>query len=403
MKGSKGFLILGVVVIIIAIPVIYFILKGKTTKLVISKQNQQRKKYTPVISDKRDNSFKQDVPDIPVVPFKLDVPITPSSKPFFKKEDIGNNLTIDEILKKEFEYKDNSVLTYSNFDPEKVNKIVKAIKEYKKPYFTLNKKSKFEIIDKEDEGEDILKIKEYIKEQDEYVKNLPENEKLMLQAYVSSDYQVFNKFLSKRKPILNSILANGLDFEKIRKSDSKIINEMNPRILMNYFSTLLNKVIYGAPRLPISLSVFRGSKDPYFLKELTLDENNVYTYKINTFLSTSLMPNIAAGLNQQFLDYRTQCCMSIINLPKDIHALFKYSSNSGLFGMPLEELEILLPPGGELKLVGYTPKYTEYEVGFDDDDNVFDTTPEIDTYVWDYIPPKNDDYTIELYRYRDMY
>jgi hypothetical protein len=71
--------------------------------------------------------------------------------------------------------------------------------------------------------------------------------------------------------------------------------------------------------------------------------------------------------------------------------------------MPLEELEILLPPGGELKLVGYTPKYTEYEVGFDDDDNVFDTTPEIDTYVWDYIPPKNDDYTIELYRYRDMY
>jgi len=172
---------------------------------------------------------------------------------------------------------------------------------------------------------------------------------------------------------------------------------------MNYFSTLLNKVIYGAPRLPISLSVFRGSKDPYFLKELTLDENNVYTYKINTFLSTSLMPNIAAGLNQQFLDYRKQCCMSIINLPKDIHALFKYSSNSGLFGMPLEELEILLPPGGELKLVGYTPKYTEYEVGFDDDDNVFDTTPEIDTYVWDYIPPKTDDYTIELYRYRGIY
>jgi hypothetical protein len=398
MKFNLTYII--IIIIIIGI-IVYFLLKNKN--------NKKEKTIKPKINTTSQPLFKQSIEqDEPSQPFfnesievdeVVDEPVQPLFKKPIQQDKKEDNLNIDQILKKDFQYKDETKLTYADFNPEKVNKIVKTIQDFKKPYFTLDKKSKFKILDDEKYNDDISKIKTYIKDQDEYFKNLPQNEKAILQAYVSSDYQVFNKFLSKRKPILRSFLANGLDFEKIRKANRNLINETNPRILMNYFSTLLNKIIYEAPRLPIPLTVFRGTQDPYFLNELTLDENNQYTYKINTFLSTSLMPNVAAGINQQFINYKTQCCMSIINLPKDTRGLFKYNSDAGIGGFVMEELELLLPSGGELKLVGYTPKFTEYEVAFDDDDNVFDKTPEIDTYVWDYIPPKNDDYTIELFEW----
>jgi hypothetical protein len=339
MKFSLTYIIL--IIIIIGI-IVYFLLKNKNN-------NKKEKTIKPIEQDEKEEE-----------------------------------LTIDQILKKDFQYKDETKLIYSDFNPEKVNKIVKTIQDFKKPYFNIDWKSKFKILDDEKYKDDISKIKTYIKKQRKYIKNLPQSEKSILQAYIKNDNQVFNKFLSKRKPIVGSSLANSSYFEKIRKANTNLINETNPRILMNYFSSLLNKIIYQAPRLPIPLTVFRGSQDPYFLNELTLDENNQYTYKINTFFSTSLMPNISAG----FINYKTQCCMSIINLPKDTHALFTYKSSFII----KEELEILLPPGGELKLVGYTPKFTEYELEI-----IFNKTPEIDTYVWDYIPPKNDNYTIELF------
>jgi hypothetical protein len=301
------------------------------------------------------------------------------------------------ILNQPIKYKDNSIPIYSSFDETKIPPIKNTFDQLRSPYFKINKDNKFEFI--EDENSDNLnKIKTYFIQQDKYLNSLDGEQKAAVELYLDETYKQFKNFLLKRQ---NPIY----DFTTMRDSKKNRFNlirkDLNdPRLIMNKVSTVLNEVIYNTPKLPIPLTVFRGTiSDPNFLQNLTLDKNGKYIYDIKSFMSTSILHNIPVGLDgTKFIDFKSGCCMWIIYLPANINALF-IKKNKIASGAD-EELEILLPVGGKLKLLEATKKYTKYDISYiEEGEDLMKYSPLIDTYIWEYIPPISDNYTIELFNW----
>lgn len=302
------------------------------------------------------------------------------------------------ILNQPIKYKDNIVPTYSQFDETKIPPIKDSFDKIKSPYFRINKNNEFEFIEKE--GDDNLnKIKTYFNNQDRYITSLNKEQESALNLYLDETYKLFKNFLLKRKNPIYDSTTMGDDrkdrFNLIRK------DEKDARLIMNKISTILNQVIYNAPKLPIPLTVFRGTiSDPNFLQNLTLDQNGNYIYDVKSFMSTSILHNIPVGLSgTRFVDFDSGCCMWIIYLPINTSALY-IKKNKIALGAG-EEYELLLPVGGKLKLLEVTKKYTKYDISYisEEEKELIKYSPPIDTYTWEYIPPQNDDYTIELFNY----
>jgi hypothetical protein len=308
-----------------------------------------------------------------------------------------NKNDIVYILNQPIKYKDNSIPIYSPFDETKIPPIKNTFDQIRSPYFRINKDNKFEFIEDE-KNDNLIKMKEYFIKQDLYLNNLNGEQKAAAELYLDETYKQFKNFLLKRQNPIYDFTTMRDDkkdrFNLIRKD----LND--PRLIMNKVSTVLNEVIYNAPKLPVPLTVFRGTiSDPNFLQNLTLDQNGNYIYDIKSFMSTSILHNIPVGLDgTRFVDFKSGCCMWIIYLPANINALFikknKIATGAG------EELEILLPVGGKLKLLEATKKYTKYDISYIlEEEDLIKYSPKIDTYIWEYIPPISDNYTIELYRY----
>jgi hypothetical protein len=318
------------------------------------------------------------------------VVIVKNRKKLDKNDDIVN------MLRQPIQYKDNTVAIYSPFDEKRIPAIKSSFDELESHYFRINEDNEFEF--KENEGEDLNKIKKYFEDQDIYINQLDEEKETALNLYLDSTYPIFKNFLLKR---INPIYEYPDMLERAKNRFNLIRKELkDPRLIMNKVSSILNQVIYNAPKLPIPLTVFRGtSSDPNFLQELRMDKNGNYIYDIKSFMSTSILHNVPAGLNHYFINLETKCCMWIIYLPANIKAL--YIQKNELAPGAGEEFEMLLPVGGKLKLLEATKKYTKYDIATDDlDKDVRLFTPKIDTYIWEYIPPDSNDYNIELFYYK---
>ena len=342
---------------------------------------------------------------IPIVYFSL------NNKDKIDKKGVETNLKnrkeddLEFILSKKINYKDNTPEQYVTFDETKVNSINKSVEELRSSYYRINEENKLEFIDEKTNNNTAI-MKEYFNNQKEYIKNLNEFEKAALELYLGEYYKMFKNFLMKRmNPLYFDDGGNIWDDKKLRFNLIRQ-GEKDPRILMNKISTLLNKAILSSPVLPLPINVYRGTKsDPNFLQNLKLDKDGNYIYEIKSFMSTSIVENVPVGLNTEFIDNQTQCCMWVIHLPANTNALY-IEVNRIAFGAA-EEYEMLLPVGGYLKLLGYTKKYTKYNKSYDYDYDPDTKTSKsyiikskpFDTYEWEYVPPKNNDYNIELFYY----
>ena len=368
MKGSKGFLIL--VVVIIAIPVIYFILKGKNQKSVISKQNK----------DKNDNIFTTffDQPIKYLKNKKINKPVK------YNKKDIDTRKTINVINAERLINMGMMYLFYDDTEPESNKKY-----EFKNALVTLNDADK-------------KLLEDYFYDQKVYVKNMSERDKLLLSTYIVNGYSLYNRFLRQEEDIVDGEIV---PFEDLYRYDTSLFDLENPRKTMNNLSKELNQLILNSPRLPVQLTTFRASKDPYYFKDLesVINERGEteYIYTSPSFLSTALGLGRNTSLKSEFLNKEQTCCLSLFYLPKDTRGLYIFSGG---------ETELLLPLYSRLKYLGEKQisidelqKFINYQsLDYPDLKNILNRSPTITVYEWEYLSPVSDTY-VELYRYRDMY
>ncbi len=456
MKGSKGFLIL--VVVVIAIPVIYFILKGK-------KPTPQRNIDIPIVQPIQPSVrpvvpvvpiqpiikpvvpvrpvqpiIKPTVPIKPVVPIiKPTVPIQPIIKPVvpvvqdqpmikpdIPKEKIYNFLDVknidgNDILKKFFdqpiEYlKNKKISNRVNYNKKDINtskkiNVLNAEKLFDMDrtymYYDEDGKKKYEFKDALVTLNDTDKklLENYFYDQKVYMKNMSERNKLLLKTYIQEAYTLYNRFLRQEKDIVDGNFTSDYTLKNLYKNDTSLFNLENPRKTMNNLSKELNQLILNAPRLPISLTTFRASTDPYYFNELEAVTNEKgeteYIYTSTGFLSTAIGFYRTTTLQTHFMNREQTCCISIIYLPKDTRGLYIYNNN---------ETELLLPLYSRLKYLGEKQmtidelqKFINYQsLQYPDLKNILNRSPTITVYEWEYMPPVSDTY-VELYRYRDMY
>jgi len=226
--------------------------------------------------------------------------------------------------------------------------------------------------------EDEKLIEGYIKDEKEYLNNLTPLQKEVVISYQNTtSYPIFTKFLNKTKQLLNPNAAalEYPNFQFIYDMDPSIFDSNDLRVIMNKISKMLNDIIVKAPKTPTDLLVFRGTKDPYFMDQLT-KEGDDYIYTNHSVMSTTFNFWVMTVENSPYM--AADCCISIIHIPKGTTGV--YLNKFG--GIEANLAEFLLPIGSKLRLRGFTKNYIHGK----------------NAYEWDYIPPTSTEY-VELYKY----
>jgi hypothetical protein len=272
------------------------------------------------------------------------------------------NLLLEISVDNEFRDIDSINKNRANLKPDVVNRldvIMQMIEQYK-----LNK----------------TLINQFIINQETYLNSLTSLQREIIFSYQNAiTYPVFTKFLNKNKYLINtdSSINEYPHFEFVYNEDPSIFESNDVRIIMNNIAKQLNDIIVKAPPTPVDLHVYRGTKDPYFLSQLS-KEGDDYYFTNKSVMSTTFNFGImsAPTISTQYLS--NNCCISIINIPKGTVGLYLDNYND----VGRELAEFLLPIGSKLKLVGYTKNYKFGR----------------DTFEWNYIPPDSTEY-VELYKY----
>jgi len=391
MKGSKGILIL--IVVVIAIPIIYFILKDKNPKQtmnvpdILSEPIQSKKNIYNFLDVKNiDKNLGKN--DIFATFFNQPIKYLKNknvSKPVnYNKKDIDTSKKINII---NFEKLNNMGIMYQYYyeNEPKSNKKY----EFKDTLVTLNDADK-------------KLLENYFYDQKVYMNNMSERDKILLSTYTGHGYSLYNRFLRQEEDIVN---GNIVPLENLYRNDTSLFDIENPRKTMNNLSKELNQLILDAPSLPVQLTTFRGSVDPYYFNELEVVTNErgetEYIYTSPSFLSTALGLGRNTSLQSEFLNKDQTCCLSIIYLPKDTKGLYIYDNN---------ETELLLPLYSRLKYLGEKQmsidelqNFINYQsLQYPDLKNILNRSSTMTVYEWEYLPPISDTY-VELYRYRGMY
>ena len=225
-------------------------------------------------------------------------------------------------------------------------------------------------------------IKDYLNEQKKYISSLDNFDKKLMEIYKGQNFLFFTSFLNKL-PITDDLIVMDEFYDLYDINPTMFKSKTSLRIIMNDLSKKLNDIILNTPSLPDDIVVYRGTQDPYMMNELVKEGNN-YVYNIKSFLSTSMIENVASKyyfLNTYYVNGPPTCCMNIIKLPKGIKAFYMYIGSK----YKKSEQELILPIGGKLKLVSYLSSFKKFKT-----DSSKLTTNKLDTYIWEYMsPPKN--------------